>query len=61
MSEKEQATEQPNSCEISINAKGQWSGKVKVYAETINDAIALAFTKAQELNDEIKKHNEVKE
>jgi|TARA_R100000501_G_C2598924_1_gene96641 hypothetical protein len=57
--EVEKQIEQPNSCEISINAKGQYSGKVKVYAETIEGALTLAKEKAQELNALIKSKNEV--
>ena len=38
-----------NSVEISINAKGLFSGKVKVYAETIEEAMTKALAKAAEL------------
>ena len=27
-----------SSVELSVNAKGQWSGKVKVYADTVEEA-----------------------
>jgi len=53
----EQTEEQPNSVEISVNAKGQYSGKVKVYAKTINDAYILAVNKAKELEELIKTKN----
>jgi len=56
--EKEIIKEQPNSIEISINAKGQYSGKVKVYAETIGEAMQLATQKAKELEIIIKEKNE---
>ena len=59
MSEHEETVgEEPNSVEISINAKGQYSGKVKVYKDTINDAMTLAIAKAQELEELIKQKNE---
>ena len=50
--------EQPNSCEISVNAKGLWSGKVKVYATTINDAMQQALIKANELDVLIREKNQ---
>lgn len=59
MEEAKEIREQPNSVEISVNAKGQWSGKVKVYAETINDAMTLAKSKAETLNDWIKAKNNI--
>ena len=37
--------EQPHSVEFSVNAKGQWSGKVKVYNATPEGA----FNKSKEL------------
>jgi len=43
-------TEKPHSVEISVNAKGQYSGKVKVYAETIEKAMELSLLKAKELD-----------
>jgi len=49
MVEAETAVEQPNSVEISINAKGQYSGKVKVYAATIDEAYTSAIKKAEQL------------
>jgi len=42
-----------SSVEISINAKGQWSGKIKVYADSIEDAQSNALTKASELESKI--------
>jgi len=53
MAEETQIVEQQNSCKISVNAKGQWSGEVKVYADTIDNAMAKALEKAKELNDKI--------
>lgn len=52
--------EQPNSCKISINAKGQWSGEIKAYSETIEEAVKIALGKAAELEILIKEKNEVK-
>ena len=43
-------TEKPHSVEISVNAKGQYSGKVKVYAESIEKAMELSLLKAKELD-----------
>ena len=57
--ENEQTIEQLNSVEISINAKGLYSGKIKVYKETINDAMTVAMDKAKELEELIKRKNEV--
>ena len=55
--EIEKIGEKPNSCEISINAKGAWSGKIKVYAETIELAKSKAIIEAEELETLIKKKN----
>ena len=57
MSEAEKVVDQPNSVEISINAKGQWSGKVKVYAGTIEEALSTALKKAKELEVVISEKN----
>ncbi|MHA1827925.1 MAG: hypothetical protein ACTSX6_04675 [Candidatus Heimdallarchaeaceae archaeon] len=50
MEQKEVNIERPNSVEISINAKGQYSGKVKCYEDTIEEA----FNKAKEYSDKLK-------
>jgi len=50
-------TEKPHSVEISVNAKGQYSGKVKVYAETIEEAMELSLLKAKELYGVISHQN----
>jgi len=42
-----------SSVEISINAKGLWSGKVKAYADTVDEAQELALLKANDLNTKI--------
>ncbi len=58
MNEKEIVKDQPNSVEISINAKGLFSGKIKVYAETIDQAYDLALLKAEKLESLIKSKND---
>jgi len=55
---EQQTTEKPNSCEISINAQGKYSGKVKAYAATVEEAVELAVVKAQQLETLIKQKNE---
>lgn len=57
MSEADNKVEEPNSCKIAINAKGMYSGEVKVYAETIDAAQVLAFSKAEELEILIRDKN----
>ena len=47
-----------NSCELSINAKGKWSGKVKAYATTIDYAYNLAIPKAELLEKQINIKNQ---
>lgn len=55
--EETKNNEQPNSVEISINAKGQYSGKVKVYANTSEEAMEDAILKAKELDNLIRSKN----
>ncbi len=55
--QKEKQVEQPHSVEISINAKGQFSGKVKCYATTPEEAMMQAKAKADELEALIKEKN----
>lgn len=55
--EQNKNIEQPNSVEVSINAKGQWSGKVKSYAATVDEAMARTLQKAEELESIIQKKN----
>lgn len=47
----------PDSFSISINAKGQWSGEIKVYADSIDEAMKTALSKAKELDQIIKERN----
>lgn len=47
----------PDSCAISINAKGLWSAEIKIYAETIEEAIEKALLKAKEMETIIKEKN----
>lgn len=51
--------ERPNSYEISVNAKGQWSGKIKVYADTIEEAKDKAYDEAVKLHAHIREKNGV--
>lgn len=60
MEEKINVLEQQQSVEISINAKGQYSGKVKVYGETIEEAYVKSVDYSQELAKLIKSKNEAK-
>ena len=57
LKEAEKTIEQPNSAEISINAKGKWSGKVKSYGECLAGAYDLVIEKAEELDKLIKEKN----
>jgi len=49
--------ERPDSVEVSINAKGMWSGSVKCYAITIEEAMKKALLKAAELEQVIREKN----
>ncbi len=49
--------DKPSSCEISINAKGQFSGKVKAYAADVKEAYDEAVTQAELLESYIRKKN----
>ena len=46
-----------SSVELSVNAKGLWSGKVKVYADTVEEAFELAEAKAIALSQKIEEKN----
>jgi len=56
-SEGKGVVEKTDSCKIAVNAKGLWSGEVKVYAEDVNDAMRIALGKAEELSKRIKMEN----
>ena len=58
MAEEKAIVEQPNSCKIAVNAKGQWSGEVKVYAETSLKAFDEAVKRATELASTIGNRNQ---
>ena len=45
------------SCKIAINAKGLWSGEIKSYAITLDDAMNTSLKKATELETLIKTKN----
>jgi len=47
----------PHSVEISINAKGQFSGKVKCYGATPDDAYEVTLGLSQKLEELIKQKN----
>jgi len=49
METENKINEKPNSCKISINAKGQMSGELKIYEDTVEKAIDIAKKKAKEL------------
>jgi len=51
--------ERPDSVEISINAKGHYSAKIKAYASTIDEAMRLSLAKAKELEIIIKERNTI--
>jgi len=55
--DRTQVVEQPNSTEISVNAKGLISGKVKVYAPTIEEAYNKALDYADKLERKVKDKN----
>jgi len=58
MSEKTlEINEKPNSCKISINAKGNYSAEVKVYSDTIEGAVRLALEKASEMEAIVREKN----
>jgi hypothetical protein len=54
----EKVIEPKDSVELSINAKGQYSGKVKVYAFSVADAMKEAIAKAKELETLIAEKNQ---
>lgn len=58
MAEEKAIVEQPNSCKIAVNAKGQWSCEVKVYAETSLKSFAEAVKWATELASTIGNRNQ---
>jgi hypothetical protein len=57
MNEKELVTDKQNSVKFSINAKGLWSGELKVYSETGEDAFLLASELAERMEDLLLKKN----
>ena len=56
---KKELHQSQSSVEISINAKGQWSAKVKAYADTVEEANTLALNKAIEIEDKIRTKNNI--
>jgi len=57
MSEETKVIERPNSCKIAINAKGQHSGEIKVYAETSEKALTDALDKSIVLRNVLNDRN----
>ena len=55
--EEEKLVEQPHSVEISYNAKGQASGKVKCYGTTPSEALDKSVKLSEELYKLIKAKN----
>jgi|TARA_B100002003_G_C14146953_1_gene551547 biopolymer transport protein ExbD len=51
--------ESQSSVEVSVNAKGQWSGKVKAYADSSDEAMVDALAKAQKLDTLIRSKNKI--
>lgn len=56
--DKTENIENQQSVKIKINQKGLYSGEVKVYASTIEDAMWKAKEKAQELEELLNEKNE---
>lgn len=55
--EKEYGMDKSCSVEFGITSKGLWSGKVKAYAETIDEAFEKAHVHAIRMNQIIKANN----
>lgn len=49
--------EDRNSVKFSINAKGKWSGEVKVYSKSASNAHTMALVIGEEIETLIKKKN----
>ena len=56
---KKELHQSQSSVEISINAKGLWSAKVKAYADSVEEANTLALNKAKEIEDTIRTKNSI--
>ncbi|MBC8305022.1 MAG: hypothetical protein H8E55_55810 [Pelagibacterales bacterium] len=46
-----------SSTEFNINAKGQWSAKIKAYADTAEEAVTIAETQARKIETILKEKN----
>jgi len=55
--EVKQILESQNSVKWSINAKGLWSGELKVYAQTIEEALKKSSEIAKQMEIVIKEKN----
>lgn len=59
MEEHKQKIDEQHSVEISINAKGQFSGKVKCYGQTPDEAYNRTLNLMKSLEEIIKKKNKL--
>ena len=57
MSEAKSVIEKSDSVKISINAKSCWSAEIKVYSDSVDDAMVKALVKAKEMEALIKEKN----
>ena len=57
MPEETKVIEQPNSVKLAINAKGNFSGEVKVYAKTIEEALKKCTEISKSVETLIKEKN----
>ena len=57
LEEVKQILESQNSVKWSINAKGLWSGELKVYAQTIEEALKKSSEIAKQMEIVIKEKN----
>lgn len=55
MSDSVIVKEKPDSIEVSCNAKGDYSWKIKVYYNLDSTAIEFVVNKCNDLNEELKK------
>jgi len=57
LTETKESIDQPHSVEISINSKGMYSGKVKTYATSIDEAYRQTLLYAEKLENVISLKN----
>ena len=61
MESETEVLESPNSVKIAINGKGQFSGEVKGYAETLSQALNITKGIADKLQEYIAEKNNPQE